>query len=83
VSAEQPPGREFTGWAELRYAIGELQALSVQLGVQLHSGEEDPSALIWDEGTWRAADLLERTLADLGTLAGRYVRLKIRDRGLP
>jgi hypothetical protein len=57
--------------------MGELQSLTVQLGVHLHTDEDNAAAILWDAATWRAADLYERALADLGTLSARYVRLKI------
>jgi len=76
---DQVPGREFTGWAELRWSIAELQQMASRLTVWLDADDEN-QAVIWDESSWRAADLLERALADVGELSSQYLRLMIMDR---
>jgi len=80
VSADQPPGRPFDGFAELKFAIGELHSMAVKLGVTLGADDEATQAATWDAASWRALDLYERTLADIGALSAKYVRLVIRSR---
>ncbi len=73
------PGRPFDGWSELKWAISELHTFVSRLTVHLDADDENQS-IIWDEGSWRAADLLERALADVGTLSAQYLRLMVMDR---
>jgi hypothetical protein len=77
---DQPPGRPFDGFAELRWAITELHHLAVKLGITLGADDEAAQAATWDAGSWSALDLYERTLIDLGTLSARCVRNVIRNR---
>ena len=72
-------GAAFDAWASLKFAITELQMLAAALGPAL-AADEDGAAITWDEASWRAGDLLERTFADIGTLSAQYVRLAIIDR---
>jgi hypothetical protein len=76
---DRDPGGRFDPWSELKFAIAELHALAARLTVHLDA-DDDHQAIIWDEGSWRAADLLERALADVGTLSAQYLRLMISDR---
>lgn len=59
------------------FAIRELIALAGRLGAVLDA-EADVSQ--WQKGTMEVADLYERALADLGTLAAERVRLMIEKR---
>ena len=79
MSAEHAPGRPFDGFASLRFAITELELLAAKLGAWLGADDEATEAATWDLPSWRALHLYERVLADIGTLAGRYVELKIRE----
>lgn len=76
---DRGPGRQVDGWAELRWAIAELQQLAARLTVHLDADDEH-QAITWDTASWRAADLLERTLADVGSLSAQYLRCAIADR---
>ena len=76
---DRGPGREVTGWAELKWAIGELQALAARLTVHLDSDAEH-EAIVWDQRAWHAGALLERTLRDVGELSAQYLRCAIIDR---
>jgi hypothetical protein len=76
---DQDPGGRFDGWAELKWAIAELHVFASRLTVHLDVDDENQS-IIWDESSWRAADLLERPLADVGTLSAQYLRCMIMDR---
>jgi hypothetical protein len=76
---EHGPGRPFDAWLELRFAIAELHSLASQLTVNLDIGDEH-AAVTWNLEAWRAADLLERTLADVGTLSAQWLRCSILDR---
>jgi hypothetical protein len=77
--SETRPGRPFDGWQELKWAIAELHAFASRLTVHLDADDEN-NAVIWDTGAWRAADLLEGCLADVGTLSSQYLRCAILDR---
>lgn len=76
----ETPQKAFDGWAELRWAIAELHLMAAKLGATLGSDDETELWIVADRGTFAAADLLERTLADVGTLAAHYLRLAIADR---
>jgi len=80
MSADQAPGRVFDGFAELKFAIGELHHLAVRLGVILAVDDNVLTESTWDASAWRALDLYERTLADIGELSGKYVKLIIANR---
>ena len=46
--------------------------MASRLTVWLDADDEN-QAVIWDESSWRAADLLERALADVGSLSAQYL----------
>jgi hypothetical protein len=77
---DEPPGQAFDPWQELKWSISELHAMAAQLGSHLHADEDTPYWATADRQTWSALDLLERCLADVGTLAAQYVRMRIADR---
>ena len=76
---ERGPGRAISAWDELQFAIGELHALASRLTVWLDA-DDDHQAITWSLEARRAADLLERTLANVGTLSAQYLRCAIIDR---
>ena len=78
-SPDQDPGGRFDAWSELKWSIAELHTFVARLTVHLDADDENQS-IIWDESSWRAADLLERALADVGSLSSQYLRLMIMDR---
>ena len=75
-----PDERPFDGLAELRFAIRELENLAARLGPTLEFDDASSETALWDERSFAALDLMERTLSDIGTLAAQYVRLLIADR---
>jgi hypothetical protein len=68
-----------SAWTELQWSIGELHALASRLTVWLDAAG-DHRAITWNLEVWRAADLLERCLADVGTLSTQYLWCAILDR---
>ena len=79
MTPDRGPGREVDGWHELKWAIAELQHLAARLAVHLDADDEH-QAITWDQRAWHAGALLERTLADVGTLSAQYLRCAITDR---
>lgn len=80
VSEDRGPGREVDGWQQLKFAIAELSWLVSALGTVIGADSEAIAAATWDGPSWRAADLYERAVTDLGTLSAQYVRMAILDR---
>ena len=78
-SPDQAPGGRLDPWSELKWSIAELHTFVSRLTGWLDSDNENQS-IIWDESSYRAADLLERALADVGALSAQYLRLAIMDR---
>ena len=48
MSADQPPGRPFDGFGELRFAIGELHNMAVTLGSTLGADDDATQAATWE-----------------------------------
>lgn len=71
---------EFDAWAQLKFAIRELEQLAATLGSVLGADDETGQAATWDASSYAAVDLLERTYADIGTLSAAYLRCAIIDR---
>lgn len=78
--ADDAPGQPFDAWQELKFALRELHYLASSLTVALGTDSEAANAITWDARSWQAADLLERTLADIGGLSAQWLRCSIIDR---
>ena len=68
------PERPFDAWAELKFAIRELQQLAGTLGSVLGADDDSAQTATWDAQQLAALDLLQRTYADIGTLSAQYLR---------